>query len=412
MKQSQQIQAVTFTIRAFHAIIVIMNEKLTHKARADSITPLYNEGGMCMVGGIYSQQKCPLCKCNFMDNKRNALICTNHPDQKATRFCIYFRSIFKRFKSYDEAARFLTGVRFKTDEGSFDSRDYRKDVPLGFSNLTEKWLETKKGNVGDSQYRNLKRYVGKASERFGNKNIKDINYGELEDLILAQTDVADKEKANMKSGLHTFFVWLKKRKVIDCIPEFPEVHFELGYRKTIDLETQNAFLEEIKRICPHEKVYWGIKWLCTYIAIRPGELINLKEGEIDYGNRLFLIPFPKEDRYKPVPVLQEDIDLLKSLPRGLPNLYVFRHKDGQHYGEKYFYKWWKRAGENLGITDVDLYGGTRHSTVKYLRQYFSFEEIKIASMHSTNKAFERYFQFEIEDVTKVYQKIRSLQKQG
>jgi hypothetical protein len=32
------------------------------------------------------------------------------------------------------------------------------------------------------------------------------------------------------------------------------------------------------------KVCLGIKWLATYISIRPSELIKLKEGNIDTGN--------------------------------------------------------------------------------------------------------------------------------
>ena len=51
-------------------------------------------------------------------------------------------------------------------------------------------------------------------------------------------------------------------------------------------------------------------------------------------------------------------------------------KLGRIYGEKYFYKWWKKACESLGIKDVDLYGDTRHSSVVALREHFSPEQIK------------------------------------
>jgi hypothetical protein len=63
---------------------------------------------------------------------------------------------------------------------------------------------------------------------------------------------------------------------------------------------------------------------------------------------------------------------------------------GQPFGEKYFYKWWVKACSNLGIEGVDLYGGTRHSSVRALRRYRTPEEIKEAAMSATNKAFERY----------------------
>ncbi len=51
---------------------------------------------------------------------------------------------------------------------------------------------------------------------------------------------------------------------------------------------------------------------------------------------------------------------------------------------------------------VDLYGGTRHSTATALREHFTPEQIKRATMHSTNQAFERHFQTDGEDLRKIY----------
>ena len=77
----------------------------------------------------------------------------------------------------------------------------------------------------------------------------------------------------------------------------------------------------------------------------------------------------------------------------------------QAYGEKYFYKWWKRACANLNIEGIDLDGGTRHSTVRALRKHYSPEQIKEAAMSKTNKAFERYLgQAEDDDILSIYRK--------
>ena len=113
-----------------------------------------------------------------------------------------------------------------------------------------------------------------------------------------------------------------------------------------------------------------------------------------------------------VPLLVEDIELIKSLPRGLPYLYFFRHEKakgmspGKRFGVRYLYVWWKRACSNLGIHDVDLYGGTRHSSAVALREFYSPEQIKMATMHSTSKAFERYFRLQAEDIKDIYSKTR------
>ena len=66
-------------------------------------------------------------------------------------------------------------------------------------------------------------------------------------------------------------------------------------------------------------------------------------------------------------------------------------------GEKYFYNWWVKAWTNLGIDGVDLYGGTRHSSVRALRKNRSPEEIKRTAMSKTNTAFERYMEKDTDD---------------
>ncbi len=47
---------------------------------------------------------------------------------------------------------------------------------------------------------------------------------------------------------------------------------------------------------------------------------------------------------------------------------------------------------------MDLYGGTRHSSIIALQEHFTPEQIKRATMHSTNKAFERYFRVDAKEL--------------
>lgn len=61
------------------------------------------------------------------------------------------------------------------------------------------------------------------------------------------------------------------------------------------------------------------------------------------------------------------------------------------FGVKYFYKWWVKACANHRIEGVDLYGGTRHSSVRTLiAAKYTPEEVKMATMSETNAAFARY----------------------
>ncbi len=377
--------------------------------------------GICMRGRIYSDQKCQICGSNYIhDDRRSGLYCPNHPDQMATnRFRVQFgRNTRRRFSAYREAERFITGLRWEVDQGTYDPRDYKINHPLGFETQAEKWLKIKKKEVKQKSYNNLNNYMTKAIDTWNQMNVKTIGYGEIEDFLHSQ-NISDKTKSNMKSCLHSFFVWLKKREGIP-VPDFPETSFELGFRRIIDKETQEKIIDEVYRLTHHTnpKIWLGIKWLSTYISIRPGELLNLKEKDIDISLQLFIIKHPKEKRPKLVPIIDEDIEILKSMPRGLPYLDFFRHVKGisgvtagQKFGNKYFYKWWKKACKNLNIDGVDLYGGTRHSTVTALREVFSPEEIrKSGTLHSTNKAFDRYLQVQTNDARRVYETANNLTK--
>ena len=80
----------------------------------------------------------------------------------------------------------LNGLRFKLDENSFDEREYNINKPLGFENLSCKWLELKKKQLKRKSFNNLNNYIRKAISSWGNRNIKEINYGEIEDFLINQ----------------------------------------------------------------------------------------------------------------------------------------------------------------------------------------------------------------------------------
>jgi len=211
--------------------------------------------------------------------------------------------------------------------------------------------------------------------------------------------VTFKELLIAKSCLHSFFKWVSKREGIP-MPEFPEVAFELGWRNIVDIETQREIIEKVKRLTYdiNPKIWFGVHCLATYVSIRPGELLSTRERYINLKLGGIVVPHPKEKRPKIVYLLPEDVEFIESQPRGLPDLYFFRHLPGRSgvaagtkFGPRYLYKWWKKACENLGIENLDLYGGTRHSTVTALGQVCTPEEVKDATGH-VSEAFERYFQ--------------------
>lgn len=333
---------------------------------------------------------------------------------------VQYPGIFRRFKTKEDAENFLIALNYKDAyEGGIDLRDYRKDAPLGFETLTKKWLEVKESE-GVRSLKNPRNHIHHATTYLGNRNVKEINYGVLEDLfreLRRTTDLSSKSLYDIKTTLRTFFRWLSRREGIP-MPEFPEIKYEMAWRKTIDIETQGRILAEIRRIADNPKVPLGIEWLATYISIRPIELIHVKEGDIDLLNGLLTITHNKvQGQYRRVYLLEEDVEAIKALPRGFPQMYFFRHEKGKkgqtagkRFGKDYFYQWWRKACANLGIKGVDLYGGTRHSTVTALDGVLTPEQIMEGTDHRTNKAFARYFQGKANqrrDVAKIVRGMRA-----
>ena len=380
-------------------------------------TPRY-KGEVFVKGNVYTDERCAICGAKLIhDERRAGCFCPDHPQVRASkRFrAKYGRDIMVRFNSYDKAIQFIAGLRFKDIEGVLDPRDYRGDNPLGFANQAQAWLATKK-HVSRSHCGNLDRYMHQAIESWGQANVKTLGYAEIEDLLLGM-DVSDKTRHDALSCFRQFFGWLKKREGIEP-PDMPDIQFTLGWREIIDLETQTAIIDEIERIVPNRRIWIGIKWLATYISIRPHEMRALRERDIDVNGFLVCRPNTiKEKKPKLVPMLEEDIELYRSMPTAIDDsMFFFRreagrgvHGVGEQIGQRSFYKWWKRACDNLGIKGVDLYGGTRHSSNSALSKHFSLEQLRQhGTMHGTNKAFERYARGEVQPSTDIYSKLRKM----
>jgi integrase len=169
-------------------------------------------------------------------------------------------------------------------------------------------------------------------------------------------------------------------------------------------------LDKIRELADQSKLdaetsfrcWLGIRWMTVYVNVRPAEIRDIQEKHIDLKRGEILIPHPKEGKAKKMYLLDEDLEHIRSLPRGMPHLHFFRHKNGDQVGEKFFYKWWMKACKALGVKDVDLYRGTRHSSCQALRSQYTPEEIRLATMHTTDKSFERYYQQEGDDFRRVY----------
>jgi len=316
---------------------------------------------------------------------------------------VRFGKITKRFKLYEKslAERLLTGLRYETDRGTFDIRDYQHDNPLGFANKVEEFLHSKRLLKGVKKYEQRLKF---AVDIWDNRNVKTIGFADIANLIteLTEMGLSSKYRKDIRDCVKMFYRWLWNCGEItyDQIPKIPTVKVHMAYRNIIDKATQERILEEIKAITAfNPRIYIGCLFLATYLNVRPGELISIREKDIDLESGRILIrgKNSKTGEQKYILLLAADIQIIKSLGPSFGNLYFFRHikgrggnKPGSRFGKGYLYKYWKQACRNVGIIGVDLYGGTRHSSAVDLRIRHSPETVKRATQHATNEAFERY----------------------
>ena len=357
-----------------------------------------------MKGSIHSDQVCPVCGSRFKSQEPKGLFCPEHPKQKPTKFKVVFGKITRRFNDYPAALQFLTGLRFQEGSGDMDERDYQvKAKPLAFDKLAEEWLNLKAVQIKPASWRSLAAGIRKAQAVWSGINIKSIQYAHLEDFVTTYPG-APKSKANALAALKQFFVWVHDRYDIPEVKKWPKLGYvEMAFRDTVDLATQESIINDIKAHEPF-RVWLCIKWLATYIAIRPGEMRSLTESQVDRQRGVLIIPHPKERRAKIIPLIADDIEIINSLPLAFAqSMPFFRHETngklcGKAFGHDQLYRAWRRACERLGVSGVPIYPGTKHSTAMGLRSVATPEEIRSMTLHSTSEAFNRYFQTGGEDL--------------
>jgi integrase len=228
--------------------------------------------------------------------------------------------------------------------------------------------------------------------------------------FLHRTKYSVKSKHDTLVVFKEMMEWSDKCGYISSVPEYPKWRMnpaqDMKVRKNITKSEQTAVLSEIKN-SEEFKVYLACRWLATYIHVRPMELMRIKEGDIDRAKGIITIRRHKTSRLTPkqIVLLQDDIALLGLCCQcDAPDNDFFRSEAGVPYGEKKLLRAWKRACAVVGIQGVDLYGGTRHSSVisLYKESGFTPEEIRIAGGWSSMASYRRYFNMDIDDVRRVH----------
>jgi integrase len=367
-----------------------------------------------MKGSIYTDAKCPVCGGAFRyDANRAGMFCeSGHKAIPHYGKCrVHFVKTKKRFDTVQAAEQFLNYLRFKYSDpvDGYDPRDYQRDNPLSFRRMAEKWVDQKsRESIKPSTLSNLKRAISRAKDHFSDINVKQISDGDIEDFLYAEhknsrtgKPISDKTRSELRSALHQFFSWVCRREKIP-MPTMPVIKFELGWRRIVDMDTQQKIISEVWRISGHinPRIWLGISVLSHNSNVRPGELIKVAEGDVLLDYAAIMVRYPKEGSLaqgKAAKLWDEEIAVIKSLPKALPDVPLFRHTAGQsgivageQFSNRVFNRWWKRACKNLGVEGVTLYPGTKHSTMTAVSKMLTPEQIRKGGSRHASRAMERY----------------------
>jgi len=373
------------------------------------------KGGIMQVGGIYTDQKCRVCGSTLRDNHRDGLVCSKHPEQRASRFIVRLGKLSRRFKAYDQAQQALTLLRAEKTRGTFDHREYLVRSPLSVSSQIEKYLEHKAVDLRPNTLRSYRLHAKRVCGFFGDLPISRITYADLEDFKFSLRDLSSKSISLTLKFLQAFLNWCKDRGDLREVPKFPSCRVEMQMRKIITKEQQAQVLSLIyeKHWKTKPRACIGIRLLCTYPNLRPGELLQVQEKHINREEHVIIIEHPKETRNPKFILLSNDeMDEINSLPRGFPEMYFLRHDvgtggvlPGTRYGKNLLHSIWKDACSELGINGVSLYAGTKHTTISAWAQTHSESVIRSATGHMSD-ALRRYIVINDEVLQKLYQEAR------
>ncbi len=352
--------------------------------------------------GLYSRQKCTKCAATlvYMPFLRG-VFCPKHPKMKATSdFYVHFHGQRKSFAGFLEAENYLLELKRKVENG----------ISLGvadnpFSRLSAAWLQEKKLEVGKSHYENLERYINMYSDKFGDYDVMDIKRKMIHEFLYSFNGrFSSKTLDHMRNCLKSLYRWMLINEIIDRLPFFdlPVIKIIENKRKIVDKSVQCDIIRHLKKISNdiNPRIWVGVYMLAVYISVRPGALRLIRNGDIDFERGFLVLRAEncKEKKQREVPLVPDDLGLMRQYVVGGDDDYYFRHvvprsgvAEGEIFGRKYLWKWWGKACSELGVTGVDLYGGTRHTSITALGLILSPEQVRGGSMHSTSKSFLKYF---------------------
>jgi integrase len=349
---------------------------------------------------IKTRQVCPVCGEKFVN-----LSCLKHSKVKPSIYYLYWNYQGIEFKLYGfdslkSAVAKAGAIENEIETFTFKPEFYKSSSGkvtrrYQFALLIDKWIDRRKKDaakdiISPAYLTKNIQAVEKFKTFFNNQDVRLIRKDTIRDFLYS-LDCGQKTQKNLLTILRVFFAELAEDNIIHSVPSFPKIKHQKPSVKWTDEETQAKIVSEIPM---HHR---PIILFLMATGCRPQEARALQWEDIDFKNESITIrhafsgsvfrQITKGKRERQIPIMPEVREILQ--PRGITG-FVFNVK-GQPYKENRIGKVWRRARAKVGLSDLTLYGGTRHSKASQLANSgISLWLIGELLGHSEKKTTEKY----------------------
>lgn len=327
----------------------------------------------------------------------------------------------KRIRDIDTARAVMKQIDAELITGTFDPSKYRlrdSDNLLRFENfITKKYLpyyeaRLDAGEVKPSTMKAKRQYLRNyLIPLLEGTSIKDIKAGVIRDLqVRMKCSIMMKKKVIEELKVIMFYA-KDIAEVIEVVPGFPS----FPKSKLMDAGKFLTYEEQKKVLsCISNEQYRIMISLLVHFALRPSEVRALKWSDIDYKNmhikiqrhvtmNCIVVPGRKslDGEVHRVPITPVFSKIMEPLPRPLnQDTYIFPGNVTEIVPENRLRKTWSAAIKKAGLPHVDLYRGTKSSTLTQLRRNGATrDEIRQLSGHKNVDQVDAYAQLTDKDMT-------------
>jgi len=346
-----------------------------------------------------------------MPNKKTFRPRTYHvcaPDDLTQRWYVYFYQDGKRQRITKGINKHKTAAKRHAAAQELIVKLKEKHRRLRILTETEKglraWLEAGQGGWRESTY---------------------VEYASVINIFCKHLDGEDATESKVKNFLNGLKgdkhanTWNKYRDILEralkgigvahWFEDIPHLRAEATPAKYFQKSQRKILAQHLEK---HEPELWLFVQFMFYTLIRPGELRNLKIGDILFDEGDIRVPaaISKNKKTQYVAILPPLLPAVMKLEDRPPGQYIFRKPNGDQISNKIMYWRHRRALEHLGFGEgYTLYSWKHTGAIALHRQGVSVKEIMLQMRHHSLDQTDSYLrQLGVRDVVNLRQADESI----